>query len=295
MTLASMWQTISSDIANTLQLDFIISDTQKLTGGDINLAYKVSSSNNTYFVKINKKQFHECFLSEAFSLDHLSQNSSLIVPKVITSGQTNDCSYLVLEFIDMHTSGNNQGEFYQLGQSLALLHSANQQAEFGWPEDNFIGSTKQLNDYQEQWSIFFAQNRINYQLKLLAQKGIELVDIESFSQLCQQLLAHHHPIPTLVHGDLWQGNIAFSNHIPCLFDPACYYGDREVDIAMSELFGRFPESFYKGYQASYPLQEGYLQRRHIYNGYHMLNHANLFGGIYIDQAKTFIKEIQKLS
>lgn len=290
-----MWKTISLDIGKALQLDFNISHTQKLTGGDINLAYKVSDNNKTFFVKVNHRQFHDCFLSEAFCLDHLKQSSELIVPQVITSGKIKECSYLVLEYIDMHTSGNNQGAFYRLGQSLAVLHSANQQAEFGWPEDNFIGSTKQLNDYQDNWSTFFASNRIAYQLKLLSEQAIHLVDIPTFSALCQQLLANHHPIPTLVHGDFWQGNIAFSNHAPCLFDPACYYGDREVDIAMSELFGRFPNSFYQGYQATYPLQEGYLQRRTIYNGYHMLNHANLFGGIYIDQAKTFIKEIQKLS
>ena len=291
-----MFKAIADDISKAINTPYNITSKVKVTGGDINQAYRVSNGEQHFFVKINEKHCLENFQTEAFSLDHLVNNRQLRVPKVICYGETLDHSYLVLEYLEMHTSASNNADsdFFELGKAIAHLHNDNQQAEFGWPEDNYIGTTPQLNNYKQNWSVFFSENRIGYQLRLLADQGIALGNIDELVHICQQFLASHHPIPCLVHGDLWQGNVAFVDSSPCIYDPACYYADREVDIAMTELFGRLPESFYQGYNSIYPLGKNYNLRKNLYNGYHILNHANLFAGIYVDQAKTFIKELKKI-
>ncbi|WP_371189267.1 fructosamine kinase family protein [Thalassotalea maritima] len=291
-----MWQAISDDIAKLTNCDFRIVKVEQLASGDINQAYKICSQQQCYFVKTNSKQHLDLFSAEALNLDLLNCSDELTVPDVVSYGTTNDRSYLVLEYLDMHPSPLPplSADFYQLGVALANLHSANQQAEFGWPEDNFIGLTPQVNDYHDNWHEFFCENRLGFQLDLLAQKSV-VIDKQDILARCTALLSSHQPIPCLVHGDLWSGNIGFTKTSPCLFDPACYYADREVDIAMSELFGRFDDSFYAGYNDTAPLDSGYQQRKVVYNFYHILNHANMFAGSYLAQVNTFIKQIQKLS
>ncbi|NMP17505.1 fructosamine kinase family protein [Thalassotalea sp. Y01] len=291
-----MWQSISKDIANTTKTDFQMSQTEELSGGDINRAFRIRSDGKMYFVKVNDKQNFANFEAEALNLDILNCRSDIVVPKVITLGTTVANSYLVLEYIEMHTSPlpSSDSDFFQLGVALARMHSENQQAEFGWPEDNYIGHTPQPNNYHHNWATFFSENRIRHQLQLLDAK-VKNIDVIGVTRMCKDVLGDHQPIPSLLHGDLWQGNVAFTHHYPCLFDPACYYGDREVDLAMTELFGRFEQSFYDGYQATSAIDSDYEQRKLIYNFYHIINHANMFGGIYVDQVHTFIKQIQKLT
>ena len=184
--------------------------------------------------------------------------------------------------------------WYQLGQQLAQMHYETRHGQFGWQHDNYIGSTIQPNQWSSNWTTFFADQRIAWQLQLLSERSIRLGNIEHIAQVCHDALLHHQVTPCLVHGDLWQGNTGFSGEQAMIFDPACYYGDREVDIAMTELFGHFPDDFYHGYQAEYPLDDGYGQRKLVYNFYHILNHANIFGGIYIDQAKAALSRIMSL-
>ena len=291
-----MWSAIANDISKAINQDFVISQTESLTGGDINSAFCITNGHVKFFVKINQKQYLESFIAESISLSHIAKCNQLIFPKVITYGCTINNSYLVLEFLEMHTNSTKVPDphWFTFGQRLANLHNTNQQAEFGWPDDNYIGLTIQPNAWQHNWSVFFAEQRIGYQLQLLKDKGIEFGDIETITQQCQQTLAHHRPTPSLVHGDLWRGNVAFVNGKPCVYDPACYYADAEVDIAMSELFGGFPDSFYQGYHTVNPQKKGYNRRKLIYNGYHILNHANLFAGTYIDQAWSFINDLAKI-
>ncbi|MEW6999200.1 fructosamine kinase family protein [Colwelliaceae bacterium BS250] len=290
-----MWNAIAQDIAQAIKNDFVITQTKQVCGGDTNTAFHITDNNHQFFVKLNQKQYLSAFQNESFALEHLAVSEQLIVPKVITCGTTLNYSYLVLEFLEMHTSSLQMAneQWFALGEGLAILHGNNQQAEFGWTENNYIGLTVQSNIWQQNWSRFFAEQRIGYQLQLLQDKGIQLGRLDVLTDICQQLLAHRRPIPSLVHGDLWQGNVSFVDGKPCMFDPASYYGDREVDIAMTELFGRFPAAFYQGYNHTFPLDKDYQYRKHIYNGYHILNHANLFAGIYINQAKSFINDLHK--
>jgi len=174
------------------------------------------------------------------------------------------------------------------------MHQQSSHGQFGWQQDNYICNTQQPNDWQRNWRTFFAEQRIGWQLQLLAEKSIKLGHIEHIISICHDALLHHQVTPCLVHGDLWQGNLGFSETGVYIFDPASYYGDREVDIAMTELFGRMPEEFYQGYQNTYPLDKGYDQRKVVYNFYHILNHANLFGGVYIEQSKASLSRILAL-
>ncbi|TOO43842.1 fructosamine kinase family protein, partial [Vibrio parahaemolyticus] len=177
------------------------------------------------------------------------------------------------------------------GQQLAQLHQWGEQKEFGFDTDNYLGSTLQPNQWHKKWCMFFAEQRIGWQLQLLKEKGVTLVDIDDFIDVVKQLLANHTPEPSLLHGDLWNGNVALTAFGPICFDPACYWGDRECDIAMTELFGGFQPEFYQGYESVMPLLPGYHERKDIYNLYHILNHCNLFGGHYLEQAQLTINKI----
>ena len=284
-----MWQCIEKAISDETGQPFVISDKVSITGGDINLSFRISDGARNFFVKVNKKQFASNFESEAYSLQHINALTQISCPNVITLGTTMDKSFLVLSHMDFQDS--TKACWYKLGNQLATMHMNSGHGQFGWEHENYIGSTIQPNNWTGNWRTFFSEQRIAWQLQLLSEKSILLGDIDHIAAICHEGLIHHNVTPCLVHGDLWQGNIAFTANGPVIFDPACYYGDREVDIAMTELFGRFPADFYKSYEETYPLKEGYEQRKVIYNFYHILNHANIFGGIYIEQAKAIIKRL----
>ncbi|TKB43354.1 fructosamine kinase family protein [Thalassotalea mangrovi] len=295
-----MWSAIADEISQTLKLDLTFSEPEKVTGGDINASFKFSADEQHFFVKTNNASQLLNFQTEMYSLEHLSQGSDFVVPDVICCGLAEDSSFLVIQFLELvphPLNGVQQSEspWYVMGKTLAQMHQNNQQGEFGWSEDNFIGKTAQANPWQKNWSTFFAEQRLGVQLQELNNKGVDLTDIDEFVGHCQQLLSNHHPTPSLLHGDLWQGNVGFTNKGPSIYDPSCYYGDPEVDIAMTELFGRFPESFYHGYQGVSPLRKNYPNRKLIYNAYHIFNHANLFAGIYLEQAKDIIAKIYKIA
>ncbi|NQZ28185.1 MAG: fructosamine kinase family protein [Colwellia sp.] len=303
-----MWHSIEQAISIETGKPFYISTTQEISLGGtkasaftslldnkappLNLTFKVSDGQRCYFIKINNKDYLENYQAEAYSLKQLNTLANIASPKVTTLGTSLDKSFLVLDYIDF--SKAKPILWYQLGQQLAQMHYETRHGQFGWQHDNYIGSTIQPNQWSSNWTTFFADQRIAWQLQLLSERSIVLGNIEHIAQVCHDALLHHQVTPCLVHGDLWQGNTGFSGEQAMIFDPACYYGDREVDIAMTELFGHFPDDFYHGYQAEYPLDEGYGQRKLVYNFYHILNHANIFGGIYIDQAKAALSRIMSL-
>jgi fructosamine-3-kinase len=150
---------------------------------------------------------------------------------------------------------------------------------FGWSRDNYIGSTPQANAWCDDWAEFWRDRRLRPQLELAASKGFD-VEMPSL-----HLLENHEPQPSLLHGDLWSGNAGFTAQGPVVFDPAVYYGDREADLAMTELFGGFPREFYDAYRKEWPVDEGYARRKHLYNLYHLLNHLNLFGAGYLGRVR----------
>lgn len=287
-----MWQTIEQEITQVTDEPFNIKHKQVVTGGDINLCYWLSNYQRNYFIKLNDKSRLQQFESEAYSLEQIKQLNVMACPNVVTTGTTLDKSFLVLEYLPFNHASNQN--WYQFGKQLATMHKQSSHGQFGWQHDNYIGTTPQPNSWQSNWRTFFAEQRIGWQLQLLAEKSIKLGSIDYIINVCHDALLHHQVTPSLVHGDLWQGNIGFSDNAAYIFDPASYYGDREVDIAMSELFGQMPDEFYQGYQEVFPLDADYDKRKLIYNFYHILNHANLFGGVYIEQSKANLSRILAL-
>lgn len=284
-----MWHFISEQISKCIQQDFICDDIREVKAGDSHKAFKISDGKHRFFVKTNEKYHLPNFEAEAEGLEHLSNTQVFKVPKVICAGLVSDHSFLVLEHIAM-TQGN-ETTWYQFGQALAKLHTNHTQQMYGWQEDNFIGLTPQPNLWQKKWSVFFAEQRIGFMLQLLSEKGHILANIDRVVESVKSLLVGHNPKSSMLHGDLWQGNAGFHKDHPVLFDPAFYFGDRETDLAMTELFGRFPDSFYQGYDDIWPLAADYQYRKPIYQLYHVLNHALLFGGHYLDSAKITLRNL----
>ena len=175
------------------------------------------------------------------------------------------------------------GDYRALARMLAAVHRTHGD-RYGWPTDNFIGATPQANGWSTDWVEFWRERRMKPQLALAASNGFA-VDCGFLLEGLGKLLGHRPPA-SLLHGDLWSGNAGFHRGEPVLFDPAAYYGDREADLAMTELFGGFPREFYAAYDEAYPLLAAYAQRKHLYNLYHLLNHLNLFGGGYLGQVAS---------
>ncbi|MBL1377331.1 fructosamine kinase family protein [Zobellella iuensis] len=284
-----MWPVIANQISEATGSDFTILDKKPLSGGDINQAFRISDGHKSYFVKLNDRARVDMFRCEWNSLDHLLRTQTLVIPKPICCGTTVGSSFLVLEYLPLGES--DEQDWHMLGRQLAHLHRSHSQPMYGWDEDNFLGTSVQPNAWHKKWSTFFAEQRVGWQLKLLEEKGIRFGDIEEIVGAIKLRLANHHPSASLLHGDLWRGNLAFTEHMGVLFDPASYFGDRETDIAMTELFGQFPLVFYQGYHAVWPLDEGYTERRELYNLYHLLNHVNHFGEPYFAQTKTSLYRV----
>jgi fructosamine-3-kinase len=282
-----MWNEIADRISQTTNRLFLVKESSRVGGGCINDSYVIGDSTHRYFVKLNQPNLLEMFLAEAAGLAEIDQTKTILVPQPICTGVNSSHSYLVLTYLDLEN--NNSASWSSLGQQLATLHQATAPQQFGWHRQNNIGSTPQINNWSDDWGQFFSKQRLGYQLQLAGYRN--------FPQ-GQELLAaipkllNHQPAVSLVHGDLWGGNAGFTTTgQPVIFDPATYYADREVDLAMTELFGGFPAAFYQGYEKVYPLATGYQQRKIIYNLYHILNHYNIFGGSYLSQANSSIAKI----
>lgn len=231
------------------------------------------------------------FEAEAAGLQALLDTEAMRTPVPLCSGQTGGQAYLVTEYIEL---GPPSGQGHELaGRQLALLHGTTA-ARFGWQLDNHIGATPQSNNWQDDWIDFWRDQRLGYQLSLAARNGYAGKLQMLGEQLLDQFpcLIDHTPAPSLIHGDLWGGNMSFdSAGQPVIYDPATYYADREAEIAMTELFGGFSGRFYAAYQEAWPLHPGYTIRKNLYNLYHILNHLNLFGGDYLGQAQCMMERL----
>lgn len=286
-----MWNAIAKQLSDTLQFDFKILERMRISGGNINENYEISDGEQRYFVKINASEFLPMFEAEQDNLTTLRNTNTVNVPEFITLGKTRGNAFIILNYLPTKSLYHCRNSL-EFGQQLAELHAIHTQIEYGFDNDNYIGTTVQPNRWHKKWAQFFADQRIAWQLSLLAEKGIRVAqDNDALLDSVYYGLKNHNPSPSLLHGDLWSGNAANGPFGPLCFDPACYYGDRECDIAMTELFGGFDSDFYKGYQSVYPLADGYHRRKSIYNLYHVLNHCNLFGGHYIQQAEQMIDEL----
>ena len=271
------------------ELNFVRSSAA--TGGDINQAFQLEVTDGTYnysyFVKQNSSRLLEMFEREAQALKAIIATQTIRAPRAICVGISKDTSFLVLEKLQLVQSGCIE----DFAKNLAAMHLC-QNERFGFRQDNFIGTTPQKNAWRANWLEFFANERLAFQLGLLRNKGISRSLFKKGNELIQKMdevFAGYEPKPALLHGDLWSGNYGFVHGgEPVIYDPASYYGDHEADLAMLELFGRPGPAFFSTYNQVFPIHEGYKQRKTLYNLYHILNHANLFGGGYARQAESMI-------
>lgn len=267
--------------------DSNIIDINSIQGGDINQGGKFTlDSGDTFFIKWNLSSDPSMFAKEAKGLAVLSDaESGLHIPEVITFGD----HFMVLEWI--HQGPKKDTSDYKFGQQLAFLHQ-NTADFFGLDHDNFIGRLPQSNSRHSTWADFFAIERIEPQIQMAVESGkIDRTLFRAVQKLYAKL-GHIFPPekPVLLHGDLWSGNYMFDMEgNPSVYDPAIYYGHREMDISMTRLFGGFSEEFYQGYEDTSPLEQGYEERIKLCNLYPILVHANLFGGSYARQAEQIIR------
>jgi protein-ribulosamine 3-kinase len=261
-----------------------------LSGGCINTTVMLEGSGQSYFVKLNDVARVDMFVAESEGLSEIADSKSVRVPQSICAGTHAGQAYLVLEYLDIGRATGTSDEL--LGRQLAAMHRTSN-LRFGWRRSNTIGSTPQINTPEDDWITFYREHRLRFQLELAAKNGYG----DSLQRRGELLLGKlagffisYQPQPSLLHGDLWGGNhAALRDGTPVIFDPAVYYGDRETDLAMTELFGGFGPRFYAAYREAWPLDPGYPVRRDLYNLYHVLNHLNLFGGGYRGQAMQLIE------
>lgn len=283
-----MWQAISSHIGESTGEAFEPAAPQALSGGCINDAFRLSDGRRQFFVKTNRAPMIGMFEAEAAGLQELGASATLRVPEPICTGCTAGLAYIAMSYIE---PGRPTASGWQrAGEQLAALHRVST-AQHGWSRDNTIGATPQHNGQSPDWVEFWRTQRLGFQLEEAARNGFGgklQASGERLLARCHALIDHS-PAPSLLHGDLWSGNIGFDKAgAPVIYDPAVYFGDRETDIAMTGLFGGFGPGFYQAYLANWPLDSGYRTRTTLYNLYHILNHLNLFGGSYAGQAQRMI-------
>ncbi len=285
------WDAIAAAISSATQQPFQLGDYAAASGGCINQTYRIRGlDHQQFFIKLNAADKHAMFVAEAEGLNTIAVTNTIRVPRPISHGIVNGQSYLVLEHLEL----SSRGDAKLLGEQLAALHRCSAK-QFGLAQDNFIGTTPQPNTWTDDWVTFWRERRLGFQLRLAAQNGyggqLQILG-EKLLDVLPAFFGGYTPPSALLHGDLWSGNHAFlSDGTPTIFDPATYYGDRECDLAMTELFGGYPADFYAAYRATFPLNEGYTTRRDLYNLYHILNHANLFGGGYARQAQQMMQRL----
>ncbi len=285
------WPDIERSIREALGAPFVIESSAGVGGGCINESHVIRGYGRAYFVKLNAPDKAQMFSAEAAGLDEIGRTGTVRVPRPVCHGAGPAASWIVLEHLQLEPADGKSMRV--LGANLARLHRVTSR-QHGWSRDNTIGSTPQLNTPADDWVAFWRERRLGFQLGLATSKGHNRL-VAGGERLVERLPAFfrgYSPPPSLLHGDLWSGNAAMTaGGEPVIYDPAVYYGDREADLAMTELFGGFPPAFYDAYRAECPLDPGYGTRKTLYNLYHVLNHLNLFGGSYGAQAERMIERL----
>ncbi len=265
---------------------------EEVHGGDIHNAWRIEFSNKKLFLKrnIRNKKFLEF---EKYCLQNLKKyinQENLVIPEVIAYKNIKNIEILLIEWIDMHNFDQKK-----LGKGLGELHLKSAESKpkmFGFPVEGFIGTTDQKKGLEDNWIDCFLNLRIIPQLLSLKSRILDKEIINKVKEKIKSELLNHKPINALVHGDLWSGNAGMDkNGKGVIFDPASWWADNEVDIAMTKLFGGFRKEFYEEYHRIFPVKNGFEKRIIIYNFYHILNHANMFGGGYLNQVEDYVKAI----
>ena len=265
---------------------------EQVQGGDIHTAWQIEFSNKKLFLKrnIRNKKFLEF---EKYCLQNLRKyinQENLVIPEVIAYKNIKNIEILLIEWIDMHNFDQKK-----LGKGLGELHLKSAESNpkmFGFPVEGFIGTTDQKKGFEDNWIDCFLNLRIIPQLLILKSTTLDKEIINKVKEKIKSELLNHKPINALVHGDLWSGNAGMDKSgRGVIFDPASWWADNEVDIAMTKLFGGFRKEFYEEYHRIFPIKKGFENRIIIYNFYHILNHANMFGGGYLKQVEDYVKAI----
>jgi protein-ribulosamine 3-kinase len=266
-----------------------------VAGGCINQTYALSTNKGQFFIKFNQNINSGMFAAEKFSLDLLSSTETIRVPKPLFTSILKPYGIIMaMEFIPLHAATVNT--YSLLGTALANLHKNTTSSQFGFEVNNTLGSTPQINTWQNNWVEFFRENRLKFQIQLAAntfqhqqlnaqgQKLLKVVDF-FFKDLDTVM-------PSLLHGDLWSGNLAADhNGCPVIFDPASYYGHSEMELSIMNMFGPVPHEFYQKYHKILPRTPEFNTRQLLYKLYHYLNHLNLFGTSYIDPCLSIIETL----
>lgn len=275
-----------------------ITNVDNLSGGCINDAYKFKSDGlgQEFFLKCNETHLLWMFEAEHDGLDAI--HSCLANISFINSPQPygywiwGKRSILMSSWLDLTNQSPDKSSWLKLGKGLAQLHQ-NSAPTFGWNQgDNTIGSTPQPNPCIKNWLDFFKEFRLEHQMKLLLQKNLIIPEFDELISKVDDLFDDYMPKPSLIHGDLWNGNIGFAQSgQPSIFDPACYYADREAEFGIIDMFGGFAPEFFQGYDSIWTRDEGFDRRLPLYRLYHELNHTNIFGSSYLQSVNSTIREI----
>ena len=281
-----MWEDIVEHIFAATGKALRLANAQPVGGGCINEAYRLDGDGGSYFAKLNRADKLEMLEAEADGLRDIAATGTIRVPHPICHGISGNRAYLVLEHIELG-GGSPQSET-ELGRRLAALHAV-PQAGFGWRRDNTIGSTPQPNPASDNWVAFLREHRLGSQCRLAKRNGLSLDGTNELLEQLDSFFTGYEPRPSLLHGDLWSGNIAFApGGEPVIFDPATYCGDREAEFGLAEMFGGFGSAFWSAYEAEWPLDPGFGKRKLLYRLYHTLNHFNIFGGGYCSAANRIV-------
>jgi fructosamine-3-kinase len=266
---------------------------QPVGGGCINQALRMATSAGDFFIKWNVSAPSDMFQKEAAGLNEMAEadNQFLVIPKVIWATKSNQQpGILLMEYLQPAINTNGYDE--KLGRGIARLHRKTA-ANFGFHHNNYCGTTIQDNTWTDHWTEFFAHQRIwTLVQQIKNSRGMLAGELKIYERLVSKIpqLLSHQTVPSLIHGDLWSGNYLYTAKGSALIDPACYYADREMELGMMQLFGGFSVKVWNAYQEEFPLPDGWQERIHLYQLYHVLNHHLLFGGSYGWQAVEIAKK-----
>ncbi len=286
------WPQLQDSFQSDFGSSFRIEEASPIQGGDINLAFRLETSQGTFFAKLNTPDMIDLFESEREGLMELAACDALEIPEPILCGKNAGAAFLCMSWLDLSEETDQAG----LGEAIAALHQPMGQ-DFGWSSNNFIGASIQHNDQTQDWPEFFWSMRIEPQLMRMIEAGPSFSEsaMDPIQAKVLHVLRQHTYVASLVHGDLWIGNAATTlEGRPCIYDPAVHWGHAETDLAMARLFGGFGEAFFDAYEVSLPRETGADERMLIYQLYHLLNHYNLFGASYLDRCIKQIGAIMAL-
>jgi fructosamine-3-kinase len=284
------YRAIAHAISAASGQSFDIQSIAHIGGGCINETVKLLGTDGTAsFLKSNTSADTSMFAAEFDGLKALAATNTLRVPQPLCFGEAEGQAWFVMEFLPL--SGTRAGSQEELGRQLAELHRT-PQSHFGWHRDNTVGGTPQRNPRADDWIEFWREHRLGCQLELARQRGASFPGVDQLLDRLHEFFTDYDAQPSLLHGDLWSGNVGFlADGPPVVFDPACYFGDREAEFGIIEMFGGFTAEFYRGYHSVWPLDQGFQRRLPLYELYHALNHFNLFGASYAASCQRLIDQL----